>query len=126
MLSKEILDTYVQMSQSTLEDQELLSGIILNNIDDFDISEIILLYWTMSNERCSLFIIIRKLELDDDKLNQNELSTFNFESLYVYDDGTPKYISFNNYPQAHKQIKQTINKNPQLWEQFKKKLKSSK
>lgn len=126
MLSKEILDTYVQMSQSTLEDQELLSGIILNNIDDFDISEIILLYWTMSNENCTLFSIVGDTELDDNKLNQSELSTFNLETLDTCDFNSPKYIPFNNYPQAHKQIKQTINKNPQLWEQFKKKLKSSK
>lgn len=124
MLDKETLDVYVQMSQSTLEDQELLSGIILNNIDDFDVSELILLYWVMTNEKCSYFMNVR--DMDSLNLNHNSTSTFNFGHLYIYKDATPKYIPFNNYPQAHEQIKQTINKNPQLWEQFKKKLKSSK
>jgi hydrogenase maturation factor HypE len=120
MLDKETLDTYVRMSQSTLEDQELLSGIILNNIDNFDISEIVLLYWTLFNNSSTLFKNIDKTSVIWE--NINHVDTFHFEEILAV-GGYLKYIPFNNYPQAHKQIKQVINKNPQLWEQLKKQLK---
>lgn len=133
MLQPDELDQYVLISQGDDSDRELLWGIINNNWDIFDISELFLFYWTSP---VLMEPLNKELEWIVDRGKCGELGNIFSSPKYFNMDhvATKKsphdylYIPFNHHVEALKNIQQFLNNhlNQAQWEQLKHRLNSLK